>query len=62
MYEGSFDPDRLKNTNTNAAQTRQNFGHANPLLATGASRQLRMSVHACTKSQGRRPAQSSGTK
>jgi len=41
MYDGSFDPDALKNTNTNAAQTSAKRRHANPLPARGASRHAR---------------------
>src|SRR5260221_569945 len=55
MYDGSLEPERLKNTNTNAAQTRQNFGHEKPFAATVASHQLRRSVHIQTKSHGRMP-------
>ena len=62
MYDGSLDPETLKNTNTNAAQTTQKRSHEKPLAATGAARQLRGSVHAHTSSHGRMPSTNHGTK
>ena len=41
MYDGSLEPDMLKKTKTNAAQTRQKRSHEKPLATCGASRQLR---------------------
>ena len=40
MYDGSFEPDTLKNTKMNAAQTTQKRAHEKPLAASGAARQL----------------------
>ncbi len=62
MYDGSFDPDALKNTNTNAAQTSAKRRHANPLAARGASRQARRAPQPSTGSHGSMPATNTGMK
>ena len=57
-----MEPDKLKNTNTNNAHTRQNFGHEKPSAVDAALLQLRRSVHNQTKNHGRMPAQNRGMK
>src|ERR1700681_2018701 len=62
MYEGSLEPDALKNTKMNADQTSANRCQLNPLRLTGASVHVRRAVHRNTVSQGRMPARKMGMK
>ena len=63
MYEGSFEPDRLKNTKTKAGPDEAEAGPREAVRRhAAASRQLRGSVHAHTSSQGNMPTTNHGTK
>ena len=62
MYDDSFDPDRLKNTNMNAAQTSTKRCQQKPLRSGRASVHDRFAVHANSVSHGRMPTAKIGTK
>src|SRR5258708_4698002 len=62
MYDGSFDPDMLKNTKMKTAHTTQNRSHEKLFCARAASRQLRANVTAHTMSHGMSPRMNHGTK
>ena len=62
MYEGSLEPDTLKNTKMNADQTTANRCQLKPLRPTGASVHMRRAVHRNTVSQGRMPTTKMGMK
>src|ERR1700682_4019520 len=62
MYEGSLEPDTLKNTKMNADQTTANRCQLKLLRPTGASVHMRRAVHRNTVSHGRMPARRMGTK
>src|SRR5690242_3963514 len=60
MYEGSLEPDRLKNASTKAHQIRQNRIHAK--ATGGGARQLDRSPDKKTPVHGNRPTASNGRK
>src|SRR5271169_4240112 len=62
MYEGSFDPDALKNRKMTGAHTSAKRCQLKRFAASGASRQARYALHANTLSQGSMPPIKIGTK